>query len=487
MAAKKKAAKKKAAKKATGADAIRISPRGELVDVSALWLYSEKFRVNPRIHDEKDIGELKASIQNFGFTQQLLISDDNIVLDGNGRLQALREMGVKKVPCLRAYGMTEEQKRMVGLNMNAIAKRGRDDPDALAFQISEAVAGGFSLEVLDDLGWDPDITRAAAAVSEEQITEMRERFGIIVPDGRPEGEDGERGFGGFKQEGDLCIPARSYPHLDGSAPTPLPWHGGKTKLLPYLLPIVESVNATFFMEAFAGGAALLWGLRTKFPTEVLNDRLDAVIVFWETLQKNFGAFSKMAHERGLHSYSHFLRAQAIMAGKSKPSGKTELAWALWYSTITTHSHTGTGGFVLNYQQNAAKIFRAKLKKLCEEDITPRLEEVSLHNKDAADLVRTHGKDSRSLIYCDPPYVGACQGHYDGYGQEDFDRLLEALSSVPCPWILSSYPNDRLEEFRKKFNWRQARLTAPKSSHPGSLDVTGEKTEVITTNFMPKWE
>lgn len=52
--------------------------------------------------------------------------------------------------------------------------------------------------------------------------------------------------------------------------TLFPWPGGKTRLLPHLLPLVEEAPHRTYVEAFAGGAALLFA-REPARAEVLND------------------------------------------------------------------------------------------------------------------------------------------------------------------------------------------------------------------------
>jgi DNA adenine methylase len=49
----------------------------------------------------------------------------------------------------------------------------------------------------------------------------------------------------------------------------------------------------------------------------------------------------------------------------------------------------------------------------------------------------------AFFYLDPPYVGAAQGHYDGYTQEDFDILLKLLESLKGKFLLSSYRNKKV--------------------------------------------
>jgi len=46
----------------------------------------------------------------------------------------------------------------------------------------------------------------------------------------------------------------------------------------------------------------------------------------------------------------------------------------------------------------------------------------------------------TFFYCDPPYVGADQGHYGGYSEEDLGRLCEALENVKGDFLLSTYPS-----------------------------------------------
>jgi DNA adenine methylase len=50
----------------------------------------------------------------------------------------------------------------------------------------------------------------------------------------------------------------------------VPWPGGKRRLLPHLLPMLGEVDHTCYVEAFAGGAALLFA-REPAKSEVLND------------------------------------------------------------------------------------------------------------------------------------------------------------------------------------------------------------------------
>jgi DNA adenine methylase len=86
-----------------------------------------------------------------------------------------------------------------------------------------------------------------------------------------------------------------------------------------------------------------------------------------------------------------------------------------------------------------------------------------------------------FFYCDPPYVGSDQGHYDGYTQGDFDALLKLLERIQGKFLLSSFRNKTLKEFAGRNGWHtvELRMSMPmaNSSKPGR-----KKIEVLAANY-----
>ena len=76
---------------------ILTDPRVEQVVLDKLRLYPG----NPRTHSKKQIQQIAASIQRFGFTSPLLVSDDLEIIAGAGRLLAARQLGLERVPVKR--------------------------------------------------------------------------------------------------------------------------------------------------------------------------------------------------------------------------------------------------------------------------------------------------------------------------------------------------------------------------------------------------
>lgn len=70
-----------------------------------------EYKNNAKLHPQEQIDQIIESINQFGFNDPIAIDENNIIIEGHGRLYALQEMGVDKVPCFRLSHLTEEQKK----------------------------------------------------------------------------------------------------------------------------------------------------------------------------------------------------------------------------------------------------------------------------------------------------------------------------------------------------------------------------------------
>ncbi|MDR2419460.1 MAG: DNA adenine methylase [Treponema sp.] len=109
----------------------------------------------------------------------------------------------------------------------------------------------------------------------------------------------------------------------------------------------------------------------------------------------------------------------------------------------------------------------------------RLDQAQIENCDALRIIKSRDVPD-GFFYLDPPYVGADQGHYDGYTQEDFDKLLEILETLKGKFLLSSFRNKGLAEVSKRNGWYTIEIKMV-----SSMTVrfeTKDKIEVLTTNY-----
>ena len=69
----------------------------EYIEIEKLNHYDN----NSKIHTKDQIEHIANSIKEFGFNDPLGIAgENNIVLEGNGRVEAAKLLGIKKLPCL---------------------------------------------------------------------------------------------------------------------------------------------------------------------------------------------------------------------------------------------------------------------------------------------------------------------------------------------------------------------------------------------------
>jgi ParB-like chromosome segregation protein Spo0J len=84
---------------------------------------------NARTHSKKQIKQIARSIERFGFTNPVLISDDDEIIAGHGRVEAARLLGHTRVPTLRLSHLDARQRRAYVIADNKLALNAGWDRD----------------------------------------------------------------------------------------------------------------------------------------------------------------------------------------------------------------------------------------------------------------------------------------------------------------------------------------------------------------------
>ena len=133
----------------------------EMRDPSTLRPYSR----NARVHSKKQVAQIAESIRRFGFTNPVLISDDDEIVAGHGRVSAAKLLGLREVPTVRLSHLSKTDQRAYVLADNKLALNAGWDPDLLAVEF----------EALIELEWDLDILGFATTEVDEVIGAAHER------------------------------------------------------------------------------------------------------------------------------------------------------------------------------------------------------------------------------------------------------------------------------------------------------------------------
>jgi DNA modification methylase len=104
---------------------------------------------NARTHSKKQIKQIADSIQQFGFTNPVLIDHQSTILAGHGRVAAAKSLGMGDVPCVRLEHMSPAQKRAYILADNKLALNAGWDEELLALELQELLTldPGFNIDV----------------------------------------------------------------------------------------------------------------------------------------------------------------------------------------------------------------------------------------------------------------------------------------------------------------------------------------------------
>ena len=130
---------------------------------------------NARTHSKKQVRQIAASIERFGFTNPVLISDDGEIIAGHGRVEAARLLGWKAVPTIALSHLSETERRAYILADNKLAMNAGWDKDILAIE----------LQALVDLEFDVELTGFSLA----EIDLVIDEAGEADPDGSDAADD----------------------------------------------------------------------------------------------------------------------------------------------------------------------------------------------------------------------------------------------------------------------------------------------------------
>lgn len=123
------------------------------------------YEKNARKHAEKDITAIVASIEEFGFNDPIGIwGPDNIIVEGHGRLEAAKKLGMKAVPCIRLDHLSDEQRRAYALAHNKTAELSEWDLQILP----EELGGIFDVD-MSEFGFDMTAIEGAEESELEEV------------------------------------------------------------------------------------------------------------------------------------------------------------------------------------------------------------------------------------------------------------------------------------------------------------------------------
>jgi len=103
----------------------------EMIGIETLIPYY----ANARKHSDAQVAQIAGSIQEFGFTNPVLVDAESGIIAGHGRVLAARKLDLTEVPCIRLAHLTETQRRAYVIADNKLALNAGWDEEMLKLEL----------------------------------------------------------------------------------------------------------------------------------------------------------------------------------------------------------------------------------------------------------------------------------------------------------------------------------------------------------------
>ena len=120
---------------------------------------------NNKIHNERQIKLVAASIQEFGFKNPVIVDINNSIVAGHSRVKAAELLKLEEVPCIVADDLTKAQIKAYRIADNKLADLGDYDVEMLQLEVQELQELEFDVDLL---GIDLDIESDANTTQDEK-------------------------------------------------------------------------------------------------------------------------------------------------------------------------------------------------------------------------------------------------------------------------------------------------------------------------------
>lgn len=103
---------------------------------------------NSRTHTDAQIKQIASSIQEFGFTNPVLIDDQDMIIAGHGRVLAADLLNIDKIPTIKLTELTEAQKKAYIIADNKLALNSQWDESLLKIELETLAELDFDYSTL---------------------------------------------------------------------------------------------------------------------------------------------------------------------------------------------------------------------------------------------------------------------------------------------------------------------------------------------------
>lgn len=210
------------------------------------------------------------------------------------------------------------------------------------------------------------------------------------------------------------------------------WPGGKTRHLNRILPYVPTNSDSGYIEAFAGGCALLLA-KSKSRLEVVNDINNDLVNLYRVAANHAEELARIVATLPPASRTQIAHSRQLLATKGC---LTDIYRAAIFLHLNKTSFSGNGSSLAVVVNPSSKAFIGTASLIDRiHAFQSRFDSVVIENVSYERLLETYDHP-KNFIFLDPPYGVSNVRNYDGWNENDLTAFRNRVASLSGKWIVT---------------------------------------------------
>lgn len=114
----------------------------EYINVNDIKPYNR----NNKKHEDFDVGEIAKSIEKYGMNDPIGVWKGNVIIEGHGRFEACKQIGMTEIPCIHLDHLTDKQRREYAIAHNKTLELAEYNFENLEFELPELDLSDFDFD-----------------------------------------------------------------------------------------------------------------------------------------------------------------------------------------------------------------------------------------------------------------------------------------------------------------------------------------------------
>lgn len=379
-----------------------------------------EYENNAKLHPQEQIEQIKKSIELFGFNDPIAVDENNMIIEGHGRFEACKQLGMEEVPVIKLLHLSEEEKKSYILVHNKITMNTKFDIDLLNGELNNILSFDLS-----DFNFNHDIDLFDEEVEVE--VEVLE----------------EEGGGNYKN-------------------APLPFQGQKRNSVEKFCEMIEEFydDTYIFVDLFGGSGLLSRNIKRVLPNaEVYYNDFDDYVLRCKNVDTTNKILEEVSSIMNIYEVEKFGKLNNTQKKKIINIFRSyeDLGHELDYVTLSG-SLLFTGCYALTLEEFKKNSLhnRVRKKKFNPEHVKNFHKDLKITKLDWHENFNNWKDNPKVVFIADPPYLATDVSSYsesENWDIATFLKINDALKDYNQVFFTSDKSNIMiLDKFLKEKNY-----------------------------------